>query len=223
LGGLRPAFATKMNRERPPLGCRAGELAGLQWGDLDFNVKFPLNRRGSGKLGTKTKTGKIRRVDASDELLNELDRIRPQRQAQYLAKGQNQIPEWVFCNREGNAMDMQNVCNRYFRPTLTKAGLRQRRFHDLRHTFASLLIQNGESLAYVRDQLGHTSIKTTVDIYGHLVPGANRQAVNRLPSLKDLKPKSRATSPAKKSCLESSIVPIENLCRESPSSRVLEF
>jgi integrase len=49
------------------------------------------------------------------------------------------------------------------------------------HTFASLLIQNGESLTYIKDQLGHSSIKTTVDIYGHLVPGANRQAMNRLP------------------------------------------
>ena len=65
---------------------------------------------------------------------------------------------------------------------LEKAGLRRIRFHDLRHTFASLLIQNGESLAYVKDQLGHSSIKMTVDVYGHLVPGANRQAVNRLPS-----------------------------------------
>jgi integrase len=62
-----------------------------------------------------------------------------------------------------------------------KAKLRRIKFHDLRHTFASLLIQNGESLAYVEEQLGHTSIKTTVDVYGHLVPGANRQAVNRLP------------------------------------------
>ncbi len=64
-----------------------------------------------------------------------------------------------------------------------KAGLRRLRLHELRHTFASLLIQNGESLAYDRDQLGHTNIKTTVDIYGHLVPGANRQAVNQLSSL----------------------------------------
>jgi integrase len=54
------------------------------------------------------------------------------------------------------------------------------RFHDLRHTFASLLIAQGESLAYVRDQLEHASVKLTVDTYGHLVPGANRQAVDRL-------------------------------------------
>ncbi len=60
--------------------------------------------------------------------------------------------------------------------------------HDLRHTFASLLIQNGEPLAYIKEQLGHSSIKMTVDVYGHLEPGALREAVNKLPSLDDSKP-----------------------------------
>jgi len=54
------------------------------------------------------------------------------------------------------------------------------RIHDLRHTFASWLITYGESLACVKDQMGHRSIQITVDIYGHLILGANRQAVNRL-------------------------------------------
>ena len=49
-----------------------------------------------------------------------------------------------------------------------------------RHTFASLRIAQGESLAYVRDQVGHASIQLTVDTYGHLIPGANRQAGDRL-------------------------------------------
>jgi integrase len=52
--------------------------------------------------------------------------------------------------------------------------------HDLRHTYASLLIAQGESLAYVRDQISHHSIKVTVDTYGHLVPGGNKAAVDRL-------------------------------------------
>jgi len=56
--------------------------------------------------------------------------------------------------------------------------LRRIGFHDLRHTFASLLIQNGESLAYVKEQMGHHSIQVTVDIYGHLIPGSNKQAVD---------------------------------------------
>lgn len=65
-----------------------------------------------------------------------------------------------------------------FHKALEKAGLRRIRFHDLRHTFASRLIQNQESLAYVKDQMGHHSIR--VDTYGHLVPGGNKAAVDRL-------------------------------------------
>ena len=59
-------------------------------------------------------------------------------------------------------------------------GLRKIHPHILRHTYASLLIQAGESLAYIRDQLGHHSIKVTVDIYGHLAPQGNKAAVDRL-------------------------------------------
>src|SRR5205085_7841029 len=51
---------------------------------------------------------------------------------------------------------------------------------DLPHTFGSLLIQAGASLAYVRDQMGHSSIQVTVDVYGHLIPGANITFVDRL-------------------------------------------
>ena len=54
------------------------------------------------------------------------------------------------------------------------------RIHDLRHTYASLLIQQGESLVYIKEQLGHHSIQVTVDTYGHLVPGGNKAAVDRL-------------------------------------------
>ena len=65
-------------------------------------------------------------------------------------------------------------------PALKKAGLRRFRFHDLRHSFGSLLIQEGASLAYVKEQMGHSSIQITVDVYGHLVPGANIAWVDRL-------------------------------------------
>jgi len=61
--------------------------------------------------------------------------------------------------------------------------LRTIRIHDLRHTYASLLIGQGESLAYVKEQMGHHSIRVTVDTYGHLVPGGNKAPVDRLDSL----------------------------------------
>jgi integrase len=72
---------------------------------------------------------------------------------------------------------------RVLHKAVAKAGLRQIRIHDLRHTYASLLIQNGESLAYVQEQMGHHSIRVTVDTYGHLVPGGNKAAVDRLDTL----------------------------------------
>jgi integrase len=67
-----------------------------------------------------------------------------------------------------------------FTRLLDEAGLRHIRIHDLRHTFASLLLQQGESVVYVKEQLGHSSIQITVDTYGHLIPGANRAAVDGL-------------------------------------------
>ncbi len=76
-------------------------------------------------------------------------------------------------------MDPSNL-RKIFHRLLADAKLRRVRFHDLRHSFASLLLQQGESLAYVKDQMGHSSINVTVDIYGHLVPGGNRAAVDKL-------------------------------------------
>ena len=77
-----------------------------------------------------------------------------------------------------------NFHNRGWRKLLAKAGLRYIRVHDLRHTFASLLIRNGESLAYVKEQMGHHST-TIVDTYGHLVPGGNKAAVDRRDGLEN--------------------------------------
>jgi len=80
------------------------------------------------------------------------------------------MSEWVFPSEEGTPLDAANL-RKVFAKVLKKAGLRQIRFHDLRHTFASWLIANGESLAYVKDQMGHHSIQITVDTYGNLIPG----------------------------------------------------
>ena len=152
-----------------------------------------------GKVGD-TKTRKSRRVDISDELLHTLEQLKRSRKEEYLRRGKNEIPEWVFLSpgkiiwedgkpvgrEEGLRIDMHNVKTRHFHNCLAKAGLRRIPFHDLRHTYATLLLMQGESPAYVKDQLGHSSIKMTVDIYGHWIPGANRQAVNRLPGLNNV-------------------------------------
>jgi len=66
--------------------------------------------------------------------------------------------------------------------TCRKAGLQKFRFHDLRHTFDSLLIQAGVSSAYVQKQMGHRSIQVTIDVYGHLIPGENVAWIDTLDS-----------------------------------------
>ena len=77
----------------------------------------------------------------------------------------------------------RTILRRMLSSCLKKAGVRSIKFHGLRHSFCSWMIQNGENLAYVKDQAGHSSIKVTVDIYGHLIPGKNRGAMDRLGEL----------------------------------------
>jgi len=73
---------------------------------------------------------------------------------------------------ERGISNRSSLYHRVFLPVLAKAGIRRIRLHDLRHTFGSLLLQNGASIVYVKEQMGHSSIQVTVDIYGHLIPGA---------------------------------------------------
>jgi integrase len=115
------------------------------------------------------------RSDSRDDCCRELQKI-------YLKKGEP-LPEWIFPNREGWPHNMTNVRNRIFYRACEKAGLHRRPLHSTRHTFATLLLQQGESPVYVKEQMGHSSITVTVDTYKHWIPSANREAGNRLPSL----------------------------------------
>lgn len=162
-------------------GMRFGEAIALQWGDIDFNSRFITIQRGMsrGKIETP-KNGKFRRVDMSKQLTETLLILKKERTEEKLKKGWKEIPEWVFVSEIGTAIDSSSWRRRIFDKALEKAKLRKIRIHDLRHGYASQLIQAGESLAYIRDQLGHHSIKVTVDIYGHLAPEGNKAAVDRL-------------------------------------------
>jgi integrase len=117
---LQTVLDSKYYREYYPVllcaihaGLRAGELAGVQWGDFDFNGRFLTVRRNivHGKVNLP-KSGKIRRVDMSDALIEALQGLKKARQVEWLAKGHNDIPEWVFCNHEGQILDTNNLRNR---------------------------------------------------------------------------------------------------------------
>lgn len=162
-------------------GMRLGEGLALQWGDIDFHGRFITIQRNfsRGKIETP-KNGKPRKVDMSQQLAEVLKSHKHQKKLETLRKGWVKFPEWLFVNKDGNPLHANHWRKLVFKKALEKAGLRKIRIHDLRHTFASQLIQAKESLAYIRDQLGHHSIKVTVDIYGHLAPEGNKTAVDRL-------------------------------------------
>ena len=86
----------------------------------------------------------------------------------------------VFCNHQGNPIDTCNLYAREFLPTLSRAGLRRIRFHDLRHTYTSLMISQGVHIKFIQSQLGHASIQTTLDRYGHLLPELSQGVGERL-------------------------------------------
>jgi len=169
-------------------GLRRGELVAVQWGDIQFgkdeqdaNRFIVVEHNYVRREHTTTKSKKSRRVDMSRELRRVLIELRDRRLLAAFLKGKNDISdELVFLSPEGAILDPDNLYHRYFQPVLTKAGLRKIRLHDLRHTFGSLLIQSGASIVYVKEQMGHSSIQVTVDIYGHLIPGANVSFVDRL-------------------------------------------
>jgi integrase len=162
-------------------GMRIGEAIALQWGDADLAGRSADVKRNlvDGHL-TTPKSGKARRVDLSAQLTETLKALLVERKKETLRHGWGEVPAWVFVNECGNPLGPENFRHRVWPKILAKAELRRVRIHDLRHTYASLLIQQGESLAYVKEQMGHHSIRVTVDTYGHLVPGGNKAAVDRL-------------------------------------------
>jgi integrase len=155
-------------------GLRQGELFGLEWGDVDWNAKQIHVRRsytGGHFYEPKTKYSR-RKVDFPDALVLELKKWKLR-----CPKGEHDL---VFPTNEGTPEHPSNMLRRGFFPALRRAGLRKIRFHDLRHTYASLLIANKEEPKRIQSLLGHSSIKITFDVYGHLMPNAADGVADRL-------------------------------------------
>ena len=164
-------------------GMRLGELLGLEWGCVDFHGRFIEVRQAFSRHRLTTpKNRKIRRVDMSAQLTEMLREHRNNLRKEALKQGKP-APKWVFAQPGGKPLTATTAANRMFHRSLELAGLRKVRFHDLRHSFASILIQQGESLAYVKEQMGHHSIQMTVDLYGHPDPKGNKSAVDKLDSV----------------------------------------
>lgn len=168
-------------------GMRQGELLGLKWENVDLargaiHVRRTLTRKGGRLLLGEPKTKKSRRtVQLASRAL---DALKAHRKAQ-LEERMAHAGLWedhglVFATQTGTLVNPTNLTKRSFKPLLERAGLPRVRFHDLRHTAATLLLMQGVHPKYVQELLGHATIAITLDTYSHVLPSMGDQAARAM-------------------------------------------
>ena len=157
-------------------GARQGELFGLKWSDVlwDTNqIHIQRTFNNGAWYRPKSKYSK-RKIDIGPTAMKQLKMWK-------LACPPNAL-DLVFPNASGKPMNHGYMLRHHFWPALKAAKLPKIRFHDCRHTFASLLIEQGENIKYIQKQLGHSKPTVTLDIYAHLFNDHNPEAAIRLDS-----------------------------------------
>lgn len=173
-------------------GPRQGELLGLPWDAVNFEAgtitirqQLIWPKRGQPYL-EEPKTAAGRRTFSAPKLVLEALKAHRRRQAEErLRLGEAWQNRWnlVFTTPIGTPLQPSNLVNRSFHPLLERAGLPRVRFHDLRHTAASLMAAQGVPPDVVRRILGHSSITITYDVYAHVFPQALEEAASKLDAL----------------------------------------
>lgn len=171
-------------------GLRIGEALGLKWTDIDFSARTLIVRRAlqrhedGGLVFAEPKSKQSRRTVQLSTLACTALREHRERQA---FERKTADSEWhdhnlVFCTAFGTPLDRGRIHLNWI-PALKKAGLPRIRLHDLRHTAATLMLQEGVHPKVVQEMLGHSSISVTLDIYSHVAPTLHREAADRMDAL----------------------------------------
>ena len=171
-------------------GLRQGEILALDWDAVDLEagtlqVRRTLSHKGGGGATFSTpKTAKSRRVvRLSQTVVSALVSHRARQHADRLRAGADwQDNGLVFCTEIGTPLRADRVDYRSWKPLLRNAGLPDVRFHDLRHTCASLLLESGVHVKIVSELLGHASIAITLDTYSHVLPSMGDAAAGAMES-----------------------------------------
>lgn len=169
-------------------GMRQGELLALKWSDLDLTygklqVQRTLIRVSRGQaIVSEPKTPSGRRcVQLTQLALEALKRHVQGQQAARSIRGEPTIAqEWIFCDEDGLPLRAGSMLRQSFQPLLTKAGIPHIRFHDLRHSTATLLLTLGVHPKVVKELLGHSQIFVTLDIYSHILLTLQEEAMHHL-------------------------------------------
>ena len=166
------------------LGMRQGELLALRWSDIDLDAGTVTVRHTLNPVTMTLAEPKTERARRTLRIPAEvLDALREHRRAQVeerLSRGSRwKDLDYVFATRDGKPLMARNVL-RALHEHLERAGLPRQRFHDLRHAYATLLLEDGEELGVISRTLGHANITTTANIYAHLTPAMLERTAARM-------------------------------------------
>ncbi len=170
-------------------GLRQGELFALRDRNVDLAAMTVQVEHGAyqGQLVPVKTRASRRRVDLSNTAARVLRR-------QLLARQPNERG-LVFPSPRGEVLNDDNFRHRIFRPAVRRSRMDGLRFHDLRHTYAALMVAARAHPKYLQAQMGHSSIRVTLDLYGHLFPDANRGVLESLDAITTPSTPHRATEP----------------------------
>ena len=164
-------------------GLRQAELLGLRWRDLDLDLlsisvnRVLYKRRGICQFKEPKTSHSRRRVAMTPKLALFLREYRAERESLYWQLGQPLgLNDLVFASVEGKPLD-PGVLSHNFARIAKRAGLKGVRFHDLRHTFASLMLLRGAKPKVISEALGHASVAFTMDTYSHIIEGMQEDAM----------------------------------------------
>jgi integrase len=171
-------------------GMRQGELLALQWRNVDLkratlHIRGSLERRAKtlaiGQPKTRTSRRQVRLTATAVEALRQ-HRLR-QNEERLRVGAAWEDNDLVFCTEVGTPASASNLLNRSFRPLLKRAGIERIRFHDLRHTAATLLLEQGLHPKLVSEMLGHSTIAITLDLYSHVTESMHKQAADAMDAI----------------------------------------
>jgi integrase len=168
-------------------GLRKGEILGLKWSDLDWdthqlNVQRQVQRvpeKGITFSHPKTSAGRRMIILGSDTISALKDHQKRQWVDREFKGDKWQDYDLIFPSSIGTPLSQSNH-NREFKQLLKDANLPNIRFHDLRHTAASLMLKQGVSVKVVQERLGHSDAAMTLNVYSHVIPGMQREAAEKM-------------------------------------------
>lgn len=173
-----------------PLGLRLSEALGLRWQDVNLEagtmrIAYQLQRLNGAWELVEPKTSRSRRTIAIPNATAQALKDHRKRQLEEKIKAGKHWQDhgFVFTSRIGTPLDRPNIVRRSFKLILQKAGLPDIRFHDLRHTAASLLLVQGVAPRVVMETLGHSQITLTMDTYSHVMPVLQREAADKMDAI----------------------------------------